>query len=218
MFINRICKLPLGTIIPKPISKKNYTIKEFGFNKKGELAIAYTIPRNNKTYSKWITHSQLNLAYKEFCHSGEITKAWWKKYVAGGKDDGGCNFTTFGGFLAILGEANYVGRGKYAKLKNLAFDMEKIKLILTLMEGRKIPSWSEKKTYLIEEVKLNAHVTLTGQDRKTPSVLPWDEIELVFVTAGKGGDLTPRKVDNILEKKPFYSSTMCALVRAMMNQ
>ncbi len=117
MLIDRIAKLAAGTKLPKPESKRTYTIKEVGI-KDGERAVAYTIPRKDGAKStKWITNSQLEAAYAELCRVGEIAKSWWTEHIAHGRDDGGCNFTTFGGLLILLGEAERIGRGKYRRVK-----------------------------------------------------------------------------------------------------
>ncbi|MCI0376008.1 MAG: hypothetical protein L0215_00225 [Gemmataceae bacterium] len=118
LLIDRIKNIPIGTKIPKPQSTKDFLLQEIG-EKDGEPAVAYTIPLSSgRQGTKWLTRSQLEAAYEEICGKGEITKAWWREHIALGKDDGGCNFTTFGGLLVLLGEAERAGSGRYRRMKS----------------------------------------------------------------------------------------------------
>jgi hypothetical protein len=51
------------------------------------------------------------------CQTGEIGKSWWMEHVAASDSEGGCNFTTFGGLMILLGEAERAGRGSYRRVK-----------------------------------------------------------------------------------------------------
>jgi hypothetical protein len=121
MLIDQIVKrIPVGTGIPKPESKRQFTFQG-EVRVATERAIAYAIPSSNKENSvgrKKITASQLEKAYRELCSNGEVTKAWWVKNVTESDNEGGCNFTTFGGLLILLGEAERAGRGKYRRVNN----------------------------------------------------------------------------------------------------
>lgn len=91
--------------------------------------------------------------------------------------------------------------------------------ILLEMVRRVIPSSSGRTQYTIEDVSPGLHVTLTGPGRSQASILPWEEIAQVFQAANNMGSLTPTAVDEILGNHQYrHSSTMCALVQAMMAQ
>jgi hypothetical protein len=71
--------------------------------------------------------------------------------------------------------------------------------------------------YTVAEVRSGVDVTLTSPKRKDPSVLRWSEIERVFTDPQTDPTLTPKAVDDILNRQVYYSSTMCALVLAMLD-
>jgi hypothetical protein len=113
VLIDRIAEIPQGTQIPKPSSTRNYTLKEVGVRGDARV-VAFSIPRKNgKRETKLITEEQLEKAYSHFKATGSIDKAWWKANVSLKEDEGGCTFTSFGGLLIVLGEAERAGRGKY---------------------------------------------------------------------------------------------------------
>jgi hypothetical protein len=70
--------------------------------------------------------------------------------------------------------------------------------------------------YVVAEVNDGHNVKLTGRP-SGPSILHWDDIAKVFAYAQQAGGLNTKDVDRILEQESFNSSTMCALVRAMMD-
>jgi hypothetical protein len=59
----------------------------------------------------------LEKAYLHLCRTGEIGKSWWVEHVAASDSEGGCNFTTFGGLMFLLGEAERAGRGRYRRVE-----------------------------------------------------------------------------------------------------
>jgi hypothetical protein len=60
------------------------------------------------------------------------------------------------------------------------------------------------------------HVTVS-HSRRMPSVLPWNQVELVYNAACSGTPITPKTVDKLRQDHPAShdGSTMCALVLAM---
>ena len=104
-----------GTEIPKPAAHAPFKIKGEGIIR-GERAIMYSIPnRKNpaRPSQKGVTASQLEKAYHQLLRSGVLTRDWWNNHVRYSAGEGGCNFTTVGGLLQLLGEAEYVKRGVY---------------------------------------------------------------------------------------------------------
>jgi hypothetical protein len=118
MLLDRILsELPEGTKIPKPAATGAFNIKGEGIAY-GERAIVYTIPnrRNpDRPRQKGVTATQLEEAYRQLLRSGELTRGWWNEHVRLSSDEGECNFTTVGGLLELLGEAEYAGRGVYRR-------------------------------------------------------------------------------------------------------
>jgi hypothetical protein len=93
--------------------------------------------------------------------------------------------------------------------------------VLRLLDGSQVPSkqWPGARGVLYSVVVVpGRHVTL-GHEVREPSVLPWDQIELVYNAARAGMELTNDNVDNLLRDHPagHSASTMCALVLAMLN-
>jgi hypothetical protein len=87
--------------------------------------------------------------------------------------------------------------------------------VLRLLEGHKIPSYSGKTKYLIEEVSLGSRIVLSSAGRKEQATLAWKDVERVY-TWQRSEHLTPTLVDQILmDSKNLDSSPMCALVLAM---
>jgi len=101
--------------------------------------------------------------------------------------------------------AEYVDDGKDALAERLI-----------ALKGRRLPSSSGRKEYVLAEVEVGKSVTLTGSNR-SDSVLKWGAIERVYTAASNG--LTPTEVDNILREDPatHNASTMCALILALRN-
>jgi hypothetical protein len=117
MVIDRILnELPPGTVIPKPSAERLFTMTGEG-TVRGEGGVFYTIPNRknpNKLRQKGIAGSQLEKAFRHLQQTGKLTKKWWNENVRHSDNEGGCNFTTVGGLLALLGEAEYSERGVYA--------------------------------------------------------------------------------------------------------
>lgn len=86
--------------------------------------------------------------------------------------------------------------------------------ILRELHGRQIPSI--RGTVYFVTVVQGQHVTVSHSARK-PSILPWDQIELVYNAACSGIPITTRTVDELRRNHPASrdSSTMCALILAM---
>lgn len=100
-------------------------------------------------------------------------------------------------------------------------DMTTIDAILSKYAiGTKIPSKSGKVTYHILAIAPGTSITVGHPGRK-PSVLPWDQIEIVYraVISKEGKTLTTAEVDELLKNHPATrsASTMCALVLSMMK-
>lgn len=118
MVIDRIlAELPAGTRIPKPAATAEFTLKGEG-TAYGERAVVYTIPSHkhpSRPSVKGITAAQLEKAFRELQRAGELTRTWWNAHGRLSAAEGGCNFTTVGGLLVLLGEAEYVKRGVYRR-------------------------------------------------------------------------------------------------------
>ncbi len=86
--------------------------------------------------------------------------------------------------------------------------------------GDVIPSKSGKVTYQILAIAPGTSVTLGHQGRE-PSVLPWDQIEIVYrtVLSKESKALTTAEVDELLKHHSATrsASTMCALVLSMIQ-
>lgn len=95
-----------GTIIPKPMGSEDFVFCGWGVCS-GDRAFCYTIPSrkaSGKVHQKKIKVDELLLAYAEFCRAGVLTRSWLKANMARIASQG-CNFTTIGGILVLLGEA-----------------------------------------------------------------------------------------------------------------
>jgi hypothetical protein len=117
MLVDRILtEIAFGTVIPKPAAKAMFKFKGEGILR-GERAIFYSIPNRknpHKSGQKGVTASQLEKAYEQLLKTGRLTRDWWNTHVRHAGNEGGCNFTTVGGLLQLLGEAEYVERGIFA--------------------------------------------------------------------------------------------------------
>jgi len=118
MLLDHILReLPFGTKIPKPTAEGTFTIKGEG-TVQGERAIVYTIPNRkdpDRPGQKRVTASQLENAYGQLLRTGELTRDWWNDHARLSESEGGCNFTTVGGLLELLGEAEYARRDMYRR-------------------------------------------------------------------------------------------------------
>ncbi|MCK4257918.1 MAG: hypothetical protein KAX49_03015 [Halanaerobiales bacterium] len=95
-------------VIPKPKTNEQF-IKGWGM-RRGEKAIIYYIPNHknkNKPNQKGITLSEIRQSYKQLIETGELTRKWFGKNLSECAKEGGCNFTTIGGILTLLGVAAY---------------------------------------------------------------------------------------------------------------
>ena len=106
--------LPVGTEIPKPEAKASFSVKGPG-KRRGEEAIVYTIPSHTRAnpYQKGINRSEFVAAARRLRVAGEFTREWFNEHLPACAKEGGCNFTTIGGLLELLGEAQYAERGVY---------------------------------------------------------------------------------------------------------
>ena len=115
----KIKSLPAGTVIPKPESKKAYTIKGLG-ESRGEDALVYKIPKNDpekhsKESEKRITFTAFYKAYMVLQETSQFTREWFNESLPDFAKDGGCNFTTIGGIFKLLGIAAYSKSGTYTR-------------------------------------------------------------------------------------------------------
>lgn len=115
----KIKSLSAGTVIPKPESKNDFTIKGLG-KRRGEAALIYRIPTNNpKKYpnghEKGITFTEFYKAYNVLQKMGNFTREWFNKNLPGCAEEGDCNFTTIGGVFQLLGIASYSSSATYAR-------------------------------------------------------------------------------------------------------
>lgn len=118
MILSRIKRVVTpGTRIPKPQSPRTYVVKGWG-NSRGEEALVYQLPAKlgtKRRSEKRIRASAFEDAYKVLKSQGEITHGWFAQQYPDLEADGACNFTTLGGVLELLGEAEYAGPGVYRK-------------------------------------------------------------------------------------------------------
>lgn len=113
----KIKSLPVGTVIPKPESEKDFTIKGLGM-RRGEEALIYRIPTNDlKKYShgheKGVTFAEFYKAYAVLQETSNFTREWFYKNLPECAGEGGCNFTTIGGIFELLGIASYSKSATY---------------------------------------------------------------------------------------------------------
>jgi hypothetical protein len=118
MLLERILsEIKPNTVIPKPAARGDFRIKGVG-HRRGEPALIYTIPNHNapnRPYEKGINASELDAAYRELIRTGRLTRAWFDQYLKSCASEGPCNFTTIGGLLVLLGEAEYAEPGVYRR-------------------------------------------------------------------------------------------------------
>ncbi len=110
----------IGTEIPKPAARAPFRLKGEGI-RRGERAIVYSIPSHSnehRSHEKGITVSGLEKAYSELLRCGEITRIWFNTHLKACAREGACNFTTIGGLLELLREAEYQKRGTYRRVGN----------------------------------------------------------------------------------------------------
>jgi hypothetical protein len=98
-----------GTIVPKPQAKDDFIVKGLG-TRRGERALIYTIPNHKnptKPYEKGITASEWERAFTQLRNTGDFSRGWFQRAMPACAKEGGCNFTTIGGILELLGYASY---------------------------------------------------------------------------------------------------------------
>lgn len=119
MVFRRVLRIaPAGTVIPKPAARGDYRVKGVGM-RRGERALIYSVPNHKnpqKPYEKGITCGEFERAYDELVASGELTRQWFNQHLPECSAEGGCNFTTIGGLLVLLGEAVYEKQGVYRRV------------------------------------------------------------------------------------------------------
>ena len=106
-----------GDVIPKPQAKGDFIFKGWG-KRRGEDAFIYTIPNHKtptKPYEKGITDSEWEQAAEHLVRSGDFSRSWFERSMPACAKEGGCNFTTIGGVLELLGYAAYESRGVYRR-------------------------------------------------------------------------------------------------------
>ena len=122
MIFERVLKMaPSGTVIPKPAAKQPFKVKGVG-TRRGEPALIYYVPNHKnpkKPNQKGINISEIETAYKQLVSNGTFTREWFRNNMPACNAEGGCNFTTIGGFFILLGEAEYIGNGEYRRLGGL---------------------------------------------------------------------------------------------------
>ena len=111
-------KVPPGTTIPKPQSKKVYLVIGWKNNRQGEDVLEYSIPTKSgtgKRSRKTIPSSVFEAAHETLCSKGQITKDWFANTFPKVDASGGCNFTTLGGIFEILKLVKRTSRGVYRR-------------------------------------------------------------------------------------------------------
>lgn len=115
VFDQIVAAVPPGAVIPKPHATAPFKMKGVG-RRRGDDALIYFIPNHrdpSHPYQKGVTRSELEQARHELRHAGRITRNWFNRELRGAATEGGCNFTTIGGFFALIGIARYSAAGVY---------------------------------------------------------------------------------------------------------
>jgi|SRR6185437_8945285 len=116
MLLERILReIKPGTRIPKPVAHAPYRVKGEG-RRRGERALVYMISNQDAPdcpHEKGVNASELHRAYRELIDTGRLTRKWFNQQLSDCASEGSCNFTTIGGLLVLLGEAEYGGPGVY---------------------------------------------------------------------------------------------------------
>lgn len=115
----KIKSLPAGTVIPKPESEKDFTVKGVGM-RRGEEALIYRIPTNNlekypHVHEKGVTFTEFYRAYTVLQETSQFTRKWFNENLSECAKEGDCNFTTIGGIFELLGIAAYSKPGTYMR-------------------------------------------------------------------------------------------------------
>lgn len=118
MIIQKIKEIPIGTVIPKPQSKHDFTISHWGIRRSQE-ALIYNIPNQknpDKPFKKGVTIEEFKHASEHLVQHGDFTRKWFNKHLEACAYEGGCNFTTIGGIFVLIGIAKYTSTGTYLKI------------------------------------------------------------------------------------------------------
>ena len=115
----KIKLLSAGTVIPKPESENDFTIKGLGM-RRSEEALVYRIPTNDLEkyphgHEKGVTFTEFYKAYTVLQETSNFTKAWFNEKLPECAKEGDCNFTTIGGIFELLGIASYSAPGTYTR-------------------------------------------------------------------------------------------------------
>jgi hypothetical protein len=108
-FYRQLKQLPIGTVIPKAESEKEYRITRW-FYQDGQEWFSYSIA------NKSIPISWVRGCFDQIQTTGELRTAWFRNTFYSGKDLGSCNFTTIGGLFVLLGAAERVREGVYSSV------------------------------------------------------------------------------------------------------
>jgi hypothetical protein len=79
-----------------------------------EGTVNHTNP--SKPYEEGITLAEWVASYDYLIGKGEITRKWFDRSLTRCSSEGGCNLTTIGGILCLLGIARYAQRGVCRKV------------------------------------------------------------------------------------------------------
>jgi hypothetical protein len=105
----RISDVTPGTAVPRP--RVNCEVSRFGV-RKSEQALFYKSAHHEKN----IRRSEFEIAHKQLCGAGELTRKWFEQCMPVRAKQDPCNFTTMGGVFVLLGDALHdPGRGAYRK-------------------------------------------------------------------------------------------------------
>jgi len=117
-FIKRLREIKPGTVIPKPEAHEDFVVKGWG-KRANQEALVYLIPNHtnpSRPYQKGVALAEWAASYDYLMDEGEITREWFDRNLTRCSNEGGCNFTTIGGILCLLGVARYDQRGVYRKV------------------------------------------------------------------------------------------------------
>ena len=117
--IEKVKSFPSGTIIPKPQSENEFTIKGLG-RRRNEEALIYKIPTNKPDkypngHEKGITFKELYSSYITLQETSRFERKWLADTFPKCVQEGPCNFTTIGGIFELLGVAQYDKPGCYRR-------------------------------------------------------------------------------------------------------
>jgi hypothetical protein len=105
----RLKQLPIGTPIPKPVSGRVYRIEGWFVVDDGTEKLRYIVAEKSLPVW-WIRES-----FERLAGAGALRTRWSRDRFYNGSDLGGCDFTTVGGLLTLIGDARYSGRGLFVR-------------------------------------------------------------------------------------------------------